>query len=184
MYSRNRRCQQPHDIDEEDNLMSPEEEELYGYNLPPRYDGSRFSSCRRQRDTDRCREDGECGMPETAEKVKSERYDSRCRRDDSRCTKDDSRCPKDDSRCPKDEARCPGDETRCPKDEARCPGDETRCPSDDEGAEKPGAKDKFSSLIGSIGCEELLIISVILIIAGGEDSSELLVLLILLLLHG
>lgn len=163
MYSRNRRCQQPHDIDEEDNLMSPEEEELYGYNLPPRYDGSRFSSCRRQRDTDRCREDGECGMPETAEKVKSERYDSRCRRDDSRCTKDDSRCP---------------------KDEARCPGDETRCPSDDEGAEKPGAKDKLSSIIGSIGWEELLIISVILIIAGGEDSSELLVLLILLLLHG
>ena len=149
MYSRNRRCQQPHDIDEEDNLMSPEEEELYGYNLPPRYDGSRFSSCRRQRDTDRCREDAGCVMPDAAEKAKSEK-----------------------------------DEVRCPKDEARCPGDETRCPSDDEGAEKPGAKDKLSSLIGSIGCEELLIISVILIIAGGEDSSELLVLLILLLLHG
>ena len=149
MYSRNRRCQQPHDIDEEDNLMSPEEEELYGYNLPPRYDGSRFSSCRRQRDTHRCREDAGCVMPDAAEKAKSEK-----------------------------------DEVRCPKDEARCPGDETRCPSDDEGAEKPGAKDKLSSLIGSIGCEELLIISVILIIAGGEDSSELLVLLILLLLHG
>ena len=156
MYSRNRRCQQPHDIDEEDNLMSPEEEELYGYNLPPRYDGSRFSSCRRQRDTDRCREDAGCVMPDAAEKAKSE----------------------------KDEVRCPKDDSRCPKDEARCPGDETRCPSDDEGAEKPGAKDKLSSLIGSIGCEELLIISVILIIAGGEDSSELLVLLILLLLHG
>ena len=156
MYSRNRRCQQPHDIDEEDNLMSPEEEELYGYNLPPRYDGSRFSSCRRQRDTDRCREDAGCVMPDAAEKAKSE----------------------------KDEVRCPKDDSRCPKDEARCPGDETRCPSDDEGAEKPGAKDKLSSLIGSIGCEELLIISVILIIAGGEDRSELLVLLILLLLHG
>ena len=156
MYSRNRRCQQPHDIDEEDNLMSPEEEELYGYNLPPRYDGSRFSSCRRQRDTHRCREDAGCVMPDAAEKAKSE----------------------------KDEVRCPKDDSRCPKDEARCPGDETRCPSDDEGAEKPGAKDKLSSLIGSIGCEELLIISVILIIAGGEDSSELLVLLILLLLHG
>lgn len=163
MYSRNRRCQQPHDIDEEDNLMSPEEEELYGYNLPPRYDGSRFSSCRRQRDTDRCREDAGCVMPDAAEKAKSE---------------------KDEVRCPKDEVRCPKDDSRCPKDEARCPGDETRCPSDDEGAEKPGAKDKLSSLIGSIGCEELLIISVILIIAGGEDSSELLVLLILLLLHG
>ena len=163
MYSRNRRCQQPHDIDEEDNLMSPEEEELYGYNLPPRYDGRRFSSCRRQRDTDRCREDAGCVMPDAAEKAKSE---------------------KDEVRCPKDEVRCPKDDSRCPKDEARCPGDETRCPSDDEGAEKPGAKDKLSSLIGSIGCEELLIISVILIIAGGEDSSELLVLLILLLLHG
>ena len=177
MYSRNRRCQQPHDIDEEDNLMSPEEEELYGYNLPPRYDGSRFSSCRRQRDTHRCREDAGCVMPDAAEKAKSEK-------DEVRCPKDEVRCPKDEVRCPKDEVRCPGDETRCPKDEARCPGDETRCPSDDEGVEKPGAKDKLSSLIGSIGCEELLIISVILIIAGGEDSSELLVLLILLLLHG
>ena len=149
MYSRNRRCQQPHDIDEEDNLMSPEEEELYGYNLPPRYDGSRFSSCRRQRDTDRCREDAGCVMPDAAEKAKSEK-----------------------------------DEVRCPKDEVRCPQDDVICPQDEEGAEKPGAKDKLSSLIGSIGCEELLIISVILIIAGGEDSSELLVLLILLLLHG
>ena len=156
MYSRNRRCQQPHDIDEEDNLMSPEEEELYGYNLPPRYDGSRFSSCRRQRDTHRCREDAGCVMPDAAEKAKSE----------------------------KDEVRCPKDEVRCLKDEVRCPQDDVICPQDEEGAEKPGAKDKLSSLIGSIGWEELLIISVILIIAGGEDSSELLVLLILLLLHG
>lgn len=148
MYSRNRRCQQ-HDIDEEDNLMSPEEEELYGYNLPPRYDGSRFSSCRRQRDTHRCREDAGCVMPDAAEKAKSD---------------------KDDSRCPKDEVKCPKDDSRCPKD--------------DEATENPSAKDKLSSLIGSIGCEELLIISVILIIAGGEDSGELLVLLILLLLHG
>lgn len=149
MYSRNRRCQQALDNGEEDNLMSPEEEELYGYNLPPRYDGSRFSSCRRQRDTHRCREDAGCVMPDAAEKAKSEK-----------------------------------DEVRCPKDEVRCPQDDVICPQDEEGAEKPGAKDKLSSLIGSIGWEELLIISVILIIAGGEDSSELLVLLILLLLHG
>ena len=149
MYSRNRRCQQALDNGEEDNLMSPEEEELYGYDLPPRYDGSRFSSCRRQRDTHRCREDAGCVMPDAAEKAKSEK-----------------------------------DEVRCPKDEVRCPQDDVICPQDEEGAEKPGAKDKLSSLIGSIGWEELLIISVILIIAGGEDSSELLVLLILLLLHG
>lgn len=50
MYSRNRYCKSGRErADEEEYTMSPEEEELYSYNLPPRYDGSRFSQRCRQR---------------------------------------------------------------------------------------------------------------------------------------
>lgn len=43
MYSKNKYCRSCRERDADDEMLTPEEEELYRYELPPHYDGSRFS---------------------------------------------------------------------------------------------------------------------------------------------
>ena len=64
MYSRNRRCSRSCDrCTDEEYLTSPEEEELYRYNLPPRYDGSRFAKHHRRTEAE-CLEKEKVYLPD------------------------------------------------------------------------------------------------------------------------
>lgn len=187
MYSRNSQSFRD-DFDD----VSEEEYELYKYNLPPKYDGSRFRPRRNHKRRAERESDGENSVmtEDVADRdsKKSESYASN-RRKRSVGRNESSEYEETVETSFNDitkQERSYSEEYE--NDEQICK--EKSCEEKVEESEKRehGPFDKLLSHIGGkIGSEEFLIISLILLLSGengAEDSGDIILLLALLLLAG